>query len=71
MQENDEHIAGTFTAAGTNINAVKLQNEQAGMSYNEVKAMLAKTTGGHGTKMYSDTNVDEVRKQNQQSDDGE
>lgn len=32
---------GTFTAAGTNIVDVKKKNEQSGMSYNEVKQMLA------------------------------
>ncbi len=51
-----------FTVAGTNIDAVKRQNERSGMSYNEVKELLAKTTGGHGTSIYSDTNIEEVRK---------
>ncbi len=61
--END-----TFSASGTNIDAVKRQNERSGMSYNEVKELLAKTTGGHGTSIYSDTNVDQVRKDNQKSE---
>ncbi|MBX8946253.1 MULTISPECIES: gamma-type small acid-soluble spore protein [Lysinibacillus] len=49
-----------FTAAGTNINEVKQKNAQAGLSYNEVKALLAKS-GGHGTSIYSDTDIDEVK----------
>ncbi|MFQ3546638.1 gamma-type small acid-soluble spore protein [Halobacillus rhizosphaerae] len=61
--END-----TFAASGTNIDAVKRQNERSGMSYNEVKELLAKTTGGHGTSIYSDTNVEKVRKDNQRSE---
>jgi len=67
MKENSKHGPDTFTAVGTNIDAVKRQNERSGMSYNEVKELLAKTTGGHGTGIYSDTNVEEVRKKNQQS----
>jgi len=49
-----------FTAAGTDINEVKQKNAQAGLSYNEVKALLAKG-GGHGTSIYSDTDIDEVK----------
>ncbi|MGR6906446.1 gamma-type small acid-soluble spore protein [Lysinibacillus sp. BSL11] len=51
-----------FTAAGTNINEVKQKNAQAGLSYNEVKALLAKS-GGHGTSIYSDTDIDEVKQE--------
>ncbi|ARI78532.1 hypothetical protein [Halobacillus mangrovi] len=57
----------TFASSGTNIDAVKCQNERSGLSYNEVKELLAKTTGGRGTSIYSDTNVEEVRKGNQHS----
>ncbi|AXI11131.1 gamma-type small acid-soluble spore protein [Oceanobacillus zhaokaii] len=56
-----------FTVAGTNIDAVKKKNEQSGMSYNEVKEWIAKTTGGHGTGIYSDTNIEEVKRDIQQS----
>ena len=67
MRENDKNSQDTFTVAGTNIDAVKRQNERSGMSYNEVKELLARTTGGHGTGIYSDTNVEEVKRQNQES----
>jgi hypothetical protein len=65
MRENDKHGPDSFTVAGTNIDAVKRQNERSGMSYNEVKELLARTTGGHGTRIYSDTNIEEVRRKNQ------
>lgn len=67
MRGNDKHEPDTITPAGTNIDAVKRQNERSGMSYNEVKELLAKTTGGHGTGIYSDTNIEEVKRKNQQS----
>ena len=67
MIDNNKNNPDTFTVVGTNIDAVKRQNERSGMSYNEVKELLAKTTGGHGTGIYSDTNVEEVKRKNQQS----
>ena len=41
----------TYTVAGTNIEEVKRLNAQSGLSYNEVKELLARTTGGRGTKI--------------------
>lgn len=64
MQKNK---SDKLTAAGTNIEAVKEANQNSGMTYNEVKEFLANTTGGHGTKIYSDTDMENVRAQNQQS----
>lgn len=61
MIEHNKNNQDTFTVAGTNIDDVKRQNERSGMSYNEVKQLLAQTTGGHGTRIYSDTNVEEVK----------
>lgn len=43
------------------------QSRSSGMSYNEAKEFIAKTTGGHGTDIYSDTNPEEVKKKNQES----
>lgn len=48
------------TASGTDINEVKRKNAEAGLSYNEVKELLAKT-GGHGTAKYSDTDSEAVK----------
>ncbi|WP_102345038.1 gamma-type small acid-soluble spore protein [Bacillus sp. Marseille-P3661] len=52
----------SYSIVGTNIDDVKRENAQSGLSYNEVKALLAQQ-GGFNTKIYSDTNVDEIRKQ--------
>ncbi|GAB4073088.1 hypothetical protein GCM10028778_07120 [Barrientosiimonas marina] len=46
---------------------VKEQSQRSGLSYNEAKEWIARTTGGHGTHIYSDTNTAEVKRQNQQS----
>lgn len=57
MNNNGE---GNFTSSGTDIDEVKRKNAESGMSYNEVKAMLAKKDG-KGTEMYSDTNSEAVK----------
>lgn len=33
-----------FSSSGTNVSEVKRQNERSGLSYNQVKEMLAKTS---------------------------
>ncbi|HAM80630.1 gamma-type small acid-soluble spore protein [Ornithinibacillus bavariensis] len=58
-----EKSNGNFTVAGTNIDEVKRKNANSGLSYNEVKELLARTTGGHGTSIYSDTDPEKIRKQ--------
>ncbi|MFJ8261875.1 gamma-type small acid-soluble spore protein [Rummeliibacillus sp. NPDC094406] len=52
-----------FTVAGTDIDEVKRKNAESGMSYNEVKAMLAKTNL-QGTAIYSDTNAPKIQTEN-------
>ncbi|RYG72071.1 hypothetical protein EU245_11785 [Lentibacillus lipolyticus] len=54
-------------AEGTDIEALKQQSRRSGLSYNEAKAYIAKTTGGHGTNIYSNTDVEEVKRKNRQS----
>lgn len=49
-----------YTIAGTDIEEVKRQNAQSGLSYNEVLKLLAKT-GGYNTKQFTNTNIDEVK----------
>nr|WP_106778981.1 gamma-type small acid-soluble spore protein [Lysinibacillus timonensis] len=58
MKQNNDQ----YTVAGTNINEVKKRNAQSGLSYNEVFKLLAQT-GGKGTSIFSDTNVEEVKSQ--------
>ncbi|SFB11263.1 hypothetical protein SAMN04488072_10778 [Lentibacillus halodurans] len=48
--------------------AIREQSRRSGLSYNEAKEFIAKTTGGRGTNIYSDTDVEEVKRRNQQSD---
>ena len=54
-----------LTVAGTDIEETKRKNADSGLSYNEVKALLAQT-GGHGTAKYSDTDTEEIKRQIQQ-----
>lgn len=54
MQENKDD---EFTVAGTNIEAVKEANKNSGMSYNEVKEFLAKSTEEYGTPISGDTDI--------------
>ncbi len=67
MIEHNKNNQGSYTVAGTNIDEVKRQNERSGMSYNEVKQWLSQTTGGHGTRIYTDTDMEEVKRKNQDS----
>jgi len=57
-----------FTVVGTNIEAIKEQARRSGLSYNEAKEWIARETGGHGTHIYSDTDVAAVKEQNAQSE---
>lgn len=56
MEQNEKNL----TSVGTDIDEVKRLNAESGLSYNEVKELLAKT-GGKGTAMYSDTDKEEVK----------
>ena len=48
-----------YTVSGTDIEDVKRKNANSGLTYNEVKELIAKS-GGLGTGIYSDTNPVEV-----------
>lgn len=50
-----------YTEVGTDINEVKRKNAESGLSYNEVKALLAQT-GGIGTSQYSNTDLEEIKR---------
>lgn len=47
----------------TNIEEVRKKNAESGMSYNEAKAYIARTTGGYNTRQFSNTDIDQVRKE--------
>ncbi|GGK01053.1 hypothetical protein GCM10007063_24150 [Lentibacillus kapialis] len=53
----------------TDEESIKEQSRRSGMSYNEAKAFIAQTTGGRGTNIYSDTDTNEVKRKNRESED--
>ena len=56
-------INDTYTVARTNIEEVKRQNMNSGMSYNEVKFWLAVANGGRGTRIFSNIDIEAMRRQ--------
>lgn len=58
MRENNENAHNTFTESGTNVDDVKRKNEQSGMTYNEVKELLAKTIGSQDDGNYNENNLE-------------
>ncbi|MBP1970497.1 uncharacterized protein (DUF302 family) [Virgibacillus natechei] len=68
MKENKQ-TNDKYTVAGTDIEAITEQSRRSGLSYNEAKEFIAKSSGGHGTNIYSDTDVEAVKRKNQQSGD--
>lgn len=50
-----------LTEAGTDIDEVKRLNSESGLTYNEVKELLART-GGKNTDQYSDTEPEQDTK---------
>jgi hypothetical protein len=69
LNENSNQDHDRFTVVGTDIEEVKRLNANSGLSYNEVKALVARTTGGQGTSSYSNTDLEESRLKNQSLDD--
>jgi len=57
-----------YTVAGTDIEAIREQARKSGLSYNEAKEWIARETGGHGTHIYSNTDVEAVKEKNAQSE---
>lgn len=53
-----------FTESGTNIADVKRNNENSGLTYNEVKKVLAQKTGNPDAGSYSQTDIKNVQKNN-------
>ena len=49
-----------YTVAGTDIEEVKRQNANSGLTYNELNELIAKT-GGKGSAQYSDTDSTQVK----------
>lgn len=62
--ENNQNTQGAFTESGTNIADVKRNNENSGLTYNEVKEVLAQKTGNSDAGNYSQTDIKNVQKNN-------
>ena len=62
--ENNQHTQGAFTEAGTNIADVKRNNENSGLTYNQVKQVLAQKTGNLDAGSYSQTEIKNVQRKN-------
>lgn len=67
MDEKNNQDHDRYTVVGTDIEEVKRLNANSGLSYNEVKALLARTTGGRGTAIYND--IEKVSRKNQLMED--
>ncbi|HLR52554.1 MAG TPA: hypothetical protein VK072_06745 [Candidatus Avamphibacillus sp.] len=50
------------------IEALREQSRKLGLTYNEAKEFIAKTTGGRDTHIYSDTDSKMVKEKNLQSE---
>lgn len=57
-----------YTMAGTNVEKIKEQARKSGLSYNEAKEWMAKSTGGRGTNVFSNTNIEAIKQQNERSE---
>ncbi|MCQ6282502.1 gamma-type small acid-soluble spore protein [Bacillus sp. EB600] len=63
MDEKNNQDHDRYTIVGTDIEEVKRLNANSGLSYNKVKALLAKTIGGRGTAIYND--IEKASRKNQ------
>jgi hypothetical protein len=61
--ENNQNTQ-EFTESGTNIADVKKNNENSGLTYNEVKKVLAQKAGNPDGGSYSQTDIKNVQKNN-------
>lgn len=44
------------------------QSRESGLTYNEAKEWIAKTTGGRNTHVYSNTDAEQVKQENLKSE---
>ena len=63
--ENNQETNEVYTVSGTNIDEVKRNNAQSGLTYNEVKELLAQTTGNEDEGSYSQSDISEVKNNHQ------
>lgn len=56
-----------WTNESEHLKALEEQARKSGLTYNEAIEWMTRKTGGYGTSIYSDTDVQSVQKQVQQS----
>lgn len=61
MEEKNKR---SYTATGTNIEDVKKKNEYSGLTYSQVKQLLAKTVGSHDAEFASEHEFSNEKKKN-------
>jgi len=61
--ENNQQRNEAYTVSGTNIEEVKRNNEHSGLTYNQVKELLAKTTGTQDEGNYSQSQISAIKNQ--------
>ena len=59
---NNQNKPGTYTQAGTNIDEVKRNNANSGLTFNEVKQLIAKTVGSEQAEFGSVPNFQDQQK---------
>lgn len=58
LKRENNIIDDSYTVSGTNIDEVKRQNADSGLTYNQAKELLAKTTGSKDGKNNSVASFD-------------
>ena len=61
MEEKNKR---SYTATGTNIEEVKRKNEHSGLTYSQVKQLLAKTVGSESAEFASEHDFSNEKKKN-------
>ncbi|MDY0407484.1 hypothetical protein ACFFIS_10460 [Virgibacillus soli] len=56
---------GSNHTSYVDIAALQKKARESGLTYNEAIAYIAQTTGGRGTNIYSDTDIDAVKRKNE------
>lgn len=59
---NNQNKAGSYTQSGTDIEEVKRNNANSGLTFNEVKQLIAKTVGSEQAEFGSEPNFQKHQK---------
>lgn len=59
---NNQNKTGSYTQSGTDIEEVKRNNANSGLTFNEVKQLIAKTVGSEQAEFGSEPNIQNQQK---------